>query len=42
MFRFFDSFSKGCGCVLGVVAGIVVVLIIVALVFGACEVQIGI
>ena len=42
MFKFFDSFSKGCGCTLGAVAGIVIALVIIALLFGTCEIGVGI
>lgn len=41
MFRFFDYFSKGCGCTLGAVAGIVIALVIIALLFGTCETVVG-
>ena len=34
MRSFFDSFNKGCGCVLGLVAGLIIASIILALVFG--------
>ncbi len=39
MFGFLDSFKKGCGCALGVVAGLVIALVIVGLVFGNCAVN---
>ena len=38
MFGFFDSFNKGCGCALGVVTGLIIALIAMALVFGSCEI----
>ncbi len=34
MFGFFNSFNKGCGCVLGVMAGLIIALIVIWLVFG--------
>ena len=39
MFGFFDSFKKGCGCTLGVMAGLVIALVIIGFVFGNCEVN---
>lgn len=39
MFGFFDSFQKGCGCALGVMAGLVIALVIIGFVFGNCEVN---
>ena len=41
MFGFFESFNKGCGCVLGVVAGLIIAAIILTLLFGTCEVVSG-
>ena len=38
MFGFFESFNKGCGCALGVVAGLVIAAIIFAVLFGTCGV----
>lgn len=38
MFGFFDSFNKGCGCVLGVMTGLIIALIIIVLVSGSCEI----
>ena len=38
MFGFFNSFNKGCGCVLGAMAGLIIALIIIALVFGNYEI----
>lgn len=38
MFGFFDSFNKGCGCALGVVAGLVIAAVIFTVLFGTCEV----
>ena len=39
MFGFFDSFKKGCGCVLGVMTGLVIATIIIWLVFGTCGIN---
>jgi len=32
MFGFFDSFKKGCGCVLGAATGLIIIGVIVVLV----------
>ncbi len=33
MFGFFGSFNKGCGCVLGVVTGLIIAIIMLSLFF---------
>lgn len=38
MFGFFDSFKRGCGCGLGLITGIVVALIVVAVLTSTCEI----
>ncbi len=38
MFGFFNSFSKGCGCTIGAVVGIIIITLILTLLFGNCEV----
>ncbi len=38
MFGFFDSFKKGCGCALGVVAGLVIAGAILTFVSMSCEI----
>ena len=40
MLGFFESFNKGCGCALGVVAGLVIAAIILTLLFSVCEVEV--
>ena len=39
MFGFFDSFKKGCGCALGVMTGLIIAAIAIALVSGTCEIN---
>ncbi len=39
MFGFFDSFKKGCGCALGVMTGLIIAAIVIALVSGNCEIN---
>ena len=34
MTSFFQSFNKGCGCVLGLVAGLIIASVILTLLFG--------
>ena len=38
---FFESFNKGCGCAIGLVAGLVIASIILALLFGDLELVFG-
>ena len=41
MATFFGSFSRGCGCALGIVAGLIIAAVILTLLFGTCEVVSG-
>lgn len=41
MLTFFGSFTRGCGCVLGIVAGLIIVAVILTLLFGTCKVTGG-
>ncbi len=34
MFGFFDSFSKGCGCALGLIVGLVIAGVVLGFLFG--------